>query len=449
MKQTRFVIFFSVIFIFLSGFSAFAAQEKRSVDGLIYDLSSPEAKVRMVAATTLGENRIRDAVPKLITMTSDPDKDVRFEVVKALVYINDTRALSAFIEFTRDEQVRVQKRAVAGLVNVYAGQEGGFTQGMKEAFNFVNPLDDGFNPLVIEPYINVSSTTVSAIQNLLFSSDKGLRKDSAVALGILKARDATPAIKQALQGESDKGVIVELIRALYKIGDPAAGSAVIPFIKDPDKDIHDTAIMTAGQLRLKDAVPSLNEIYRLGTEERRTTLGFIPVSGTDDLQKKVFSALALIADRRSQDIFEDALEDERSEYRMYGAEGLGRIGDTAFTTLLAKKFLLEKDGSVKLALSFALYNLGREEHLVELVGGVKGAQGFSYLLEMPTDKISQLYPYARSQDNGRKAELLKIIGLRGEQSALEFVRDFTNHENAGVASAANLSIRYLNSRFHR
>lgn len=449
MKHTRFLVYFSIVFFFIGLTAAFASQERRSVEGLIYDLSSPEAKNRMVAAAALGENRIREAIPNLIKMTSDPDQDVRYEVVKALVYINDTRALPAFIDFTRDEQVRVQKRAVAGLVNVYAGQNGGFTQGMKEAFNFLNPLDDGFNPLVVEPYIKVSPKTISSIENLLFSPDKGLRKDSAVALGILRAGDSTPAIGQALQGESDNGVKVELIRALYKIGDTSAGSAVIPFIRDPEKEIHDTAILTAGQLRLRDAVPDLNEVYRLGTEERRTALGFIPVSGTDDLQKKVLSSLALIGDRRSQDIFEDALEDERSEYRQHGAEGLGRIADTAFTTLLAKKFLLEKNGSVRLALSFALYNLGREEHIVELIEAVKGKQAYSYLLELPTEKIEQLYPYARSKDNDRKAELLKIIGLRGDMSALDFIRDFTNHENSGVASAANLATRNLNSRFNR
>lgn len=447
MKYARFLTLVFIILSFFGGISSLSAQEKRSVEGLIYDLESPEAKVRMEAAKALGANKIREAVPQLIKMSSDPDQDVRYEVVKALVYINDTRALQAFIDFTRDEQVRVQQRAVAGLVNVYAGQEGGFTQGMKDAFTFLNPLDDGFNPLVVEPYIKPSEKTISSIENLLFSPDRGLRKDSAVALGILRARDATPAIIQALEGESNNGVKVELLRSLYKIGDPSAGPAVIPFIKDPDKDVHDTAIMTAGQLRLEDAVPSLNELYRLGVEERRTVLRFIPVSGSDDLQKKVLSSLALIGDRRSQDIFEDALEDERSEYRQYGAEGLGRIGDTVFTTMLAKKFLQDNDSSVRLALSFALYNLGREEHLVELVKEVRGAQAYSYLLELPTGQIRLLYPYARSERNDRKAELLKIIGLRGDETAIEFIRDFVNHENSGVASAANLATRYFNSRF--
>lgn len=447
MKYARFLTLVFIILSLFGGISSLSAQEKRSVEGLIYDLESPEAKVRMEAAKALGANKIREAVPQLIKMSSDPDQDVRYEVVKALVYINDTRALQAFIDFTRDEQVRVKQRAIAGLVNVYAGQEGGFTQGMKDAFTFLNPLDDGFNPLVVEPYIKPSEKTVSALENLLFSPDKGLRKDSAVALGILRARDATPAIIQALEGESDNGVKVELLRSLHKIGDPSAGPAVIPFIKDPDKDVHDAAIMTAGQLRLEAAVPSLNELYRLGVEERRTVLGFIPVSGADDLQRKVLASLALIGDRRSQDIFEDALDDERSEYRQYGAEGLGRIGDTAFTTMLAKKFLQENDGSVRLALSFALYNLGREEHLVELVKEVRGAQAYSYLLELPTEQIKLLYPYARSESNDRKAELLKIIGLRGDETAIEFIRDFVNHEDSGVASAANLATRYFNSRF--
>ena len=448
MKNTSLIILFSLLFIFGTATSLSAIQEERSVEGLIYELESPEANVRMKAAEALGNHKIREAVPKLIKMTSDPDKDVRYEVARALVRINDTRALQAYIAFSRDEQVRVQREAVEGIVNVYTGQDGGFTQGMKKAFQFLNPLDEGGNRKIIESYFQVSSDAVTAIQNLIFSPDKGMRKEAAIALGILRASDAVPAMAQALPGESDKDVIVEILRSFDKIGDPSAGPAVIPFIKDPDKEIHDSAIITAGRLRLNDAVPILNEIYRLGTEERRTVLGFIPMSGTDDLQKKVLESLALIGDRRSQDIFEDALEDERSEYRKYGAEGLGRIGDTAFTTVLGKKFLTDDDGSVRLALSFALYRLGREEHLVELVEEVKGDQAYSYLVEMPTDKVKQLYPYARSTDNGKKAELLKIIGRRGEATALEFIREFTNHENAEVASAANLATRYLNSRFY-
>ncbi|MFH1966064.1 MAG: HEAT repeat domain-containing protein, partial [Acidobacteriota bacterium] len=100
MKHTRFLIYFSIVFFLIGGTAAFASQERRSVEGLIYDLSSPEAKNRMVAAAALGENRLREAIPNLIKMTSDPDQDVRYEVVKALVYINDTRALPAFIDFT-------------------------------------------------------------------------------------------------------------------------------------------------------------------------------------------------------------------------------------------------------------------------------------------------------------------------------------------------------------
>ena len=152
MKNTSLIILLSLLFIFGTATSLSAIQEERSVEGLIYELESPEANVRMKAAEALGNHKIREAIPKLIKMTSDPDKDVRYEVARALVRINDTRALQAYIAFSRDEQVRVQREAVEGIVNVYTGQDGGFTQGMKKAFQFLNPLDEGGNRKIIESY---------------------------------------------------------------------------------------------------------------------------------------------------------------------------------------------------------------------------------------------------------------------------------------------------------
>lgn len=422
-------------------------EQTRTVEGLVFDLQHPDPERRKQAAAALGQNKVRTAVPALIEATRDSDASVRYEAVKALVQIHDNRALESYIRLTRDSEKRTQEKAIEGIINTYVADETGLIQGVKKVVGFLNPFSDDYNPLMVEPYVPVSQDAVNALIDLLFHNDRGLRKDAATALGILRARSALPAIEDALQQERSNDVKVELIRAVYKIGDPSAGEMLVPFIRDRDKKVHDEAIFAVGRLRVKSAVPQLNEIYRAGIEERRRILGIVPVSGSDDLQRKVIEALSYIGDSSSTDIFLDALEDERTHYRRHAAEGLGRSGQQEHVTLLARKYLREDSGTVKLALGFALFKLGREEHLVELVDSVQNDQAYYYLLELNSDQARLLYPHLRSERDSVKIRLLDVIGLTADMSAMPVVQELSQSKNTDVVSAANLAIRRLNGRF--
>ncbi len=274
-----------------------------------------------------------------------------------------------------------------------------------------------------------------------------LTLDAAEALGILRGRVALPAIQDALEREDNNGIKIALIRTIYKIGDPAGGEPLIPLIRDSNKKVHDEAILTVGRLRFAEAVPILNELYSAGVEERKKIFGIVPVSGTDDLQKKVLEALAYIGDGQSKDLFEDALADERDHYRRYGAEGLGRIRASDYLTLIARQYLREKSASVKFAMSFALFSMGREEHIVELIDNIKKDQVYYYLLELPSSKINLLHPYVQTEGTNTKIRLLDVMGLVGDASGIPIVQEMTQDEKAEVVSAANLALRRLRSRF--
>ncbi len=440
----------TVVLSLLLGLPALAQARKpetRSVDGLIYDLKNPDASKRKDAARLLGENKVQAAVPQLVEAAEDTDADVRLAVANALLAIGDTRALPAYVKLARDPDKRIQKVAVQGIVDTYTTEDTGFVSGVKKVVSFLNPLSTDYDSRVVEPYVPVSGDAVNALIDLLFSSDKGLREDAAVALGILRARAALPAIEDALNREDSSDVKIELIRAVYKIGDRKSAEMVVPFIRDSNKGVHDEAILTAGRLKVQSAVPTLNDLYRVGVEERKKIFGFVPVSGSDDLQRKVLEALAYIGDPSSQDIFEDALNDSRDEYRRYGAEGLGRMGDKKYVKLLAMRYLREEDPSVKLALGYALFLLGRDEHIVEMVDNVEKDQVYYYLLELPPDKIQTLYSQLQTARDPVTIRLLDVIGLRGGADALPIVQDLSSSENADIASAANLAIRRLRARF--
>lgn len=452
MTTAKWLIGFLAFSMVLTSLNAIPPQQKEkkvSVDGLIYDLKHPDASRRREAARLLGENKIHQAVPALVTATTDSDESVRLEAVRALVEINDPRALQAYIRLTHDTSKPVQEKAIEGIINLYVVEEGGFVQGVKKVVDVINPFSDDYNPLVVEPYMPVSQDAVDAVADLLGNSSSDLRKEAATALGILRAGSALKSIESTLAHETDSDVKVELIRAIYKIGDPSAGPTLLPLIQDPDKKVHDEAIFTLGRLRIKEAVPNLKKLYEAGVEERRKVFGIVPVSGSDDLQKKILEALAYIGDPSCKDIFVNALNDRRDFYRRYGAEGLGRIGAKEMLMELARKHLREDSDSARLAMGFALYKLGREENIVELIEHIDGDQAFNYLLEFQPQQVKQLFPFVQSEKNSTKVRLLNIIGLRGDPSALPVVEEMTKSRDTDVVSAANLAIRRIRGRYNR
>jgi HEAT repeat protein len=102
--------FFCTLIVSLTALisSSLLAQQPQevSVDGLIYDLKHPDNDRRKRAATALGQSKVRRAVPELIELTEDRDASLRLAAVKALVRINDTRALKAHIKMTGDPKKR-------------------------------------------------------------------------------------------------------------------------------------------------------------------------------------------------------------------------------------------------------------------------------------------------------------------------------------------------------
>ncbi len=439
---------FLVVWLTASALLPLSAQQTRevSVEGLIYDLKHPEGDRRKQAAIVLGQNKVREAVHGLIQLTGDTDGSIRLEAVRALVRINDTRALQAYTRLTHDSEKQIQKKAIEGVINMYVVEEGGFTQGLQKVADVLNPFRDDYNPLMVEPFVPVSQDVKDVLAELLFAADTGIRKDAAVALGILRAHSALPTIQQALSVETSDGVKVELIRTLYKIGDPSAGPAIIPLVRDTDKKVHDEAIYTLGQLRVTEAVPLLKELYLSGVEERQKILGIVPVSGSDDLQKKLLEALAYMGDPSCQNLFLEALQDSRDFYRLHAAEGLGRTGESSYLTEVGRRYLQEDSSKVKLAMSFALYQLGREDHLIDLVGRLDQDQAYYYLLELDSQEIQELYPYLRSEKQKIRIRLLEIIGQRGDPSAVPIIEEMMAGPDPELVAAANLAMRRLQSR---
>src|SRR5690349_18430322 len=85
---------------------AASAQATRQVpaDAMIYDLKNPDPVRRKEAASSLGQNKIQRATPDLVAAVGDSDPSVRRAIVIALQEIQDPRALPGFVTLSSDPE---------------------------------------------------------------------------------------------------------------------------------------------------------------------------------------------------------------------------------------------------------------------------------------------------------------------------------------------------------
>ena len=416
-------------------------------EAVIYDLSHPDPKRRKKAAVTAGEDRIREAVPGLIALSSDRDASIRLEVARALERLRDPRGLDTLAELTADKSRPVRAKAMDAMVATYVTVDEGFVEDIRRVASFVNPFDDDFNPLRVDSPSQVKPGSVQAVADLLGDRNADIRSQAAFTLGVFTHPAALPAIQSRLENETSDKVMVELIRAVYKIGEREAGEALLPLIHHRKKRVHDEAIFALGRLRFEGAAEPLKKLYEQGVDERRKIFGIVPVSRPDDLERKLFQAMAFLGHVSCESIFLAALDSEAAYYRRYGVEGLGRLGDAVHLPRLGEIFMSEKSEPVRLALSFALYNLGEDTQLWRLVQEVEKKQAFNYLLELPITDIPKLYQYLDPQGHPqRTAHLVEIVGLRGDSNAVTEIETLSKSEVGTVAVQANRAIRRLRAR---
>jgi HEAT repeat protein len=418
-----------------------------TVESLIYDLKNPDVQRRREAARTLGHNKARAAVPAL--MEAFNDDDISLDVLRALVDINDSRALPTYIAATKDRRMEVREKSIAGVVNLYVVEESGFVHQTRKVIDTLNPFDVGYDPLVVESYVPVSGDAIRALGALMVDPDSRIRRTAAQAIGVLRGEEAVPNLVDALNKEKDSGVRLQVIRAIYKIGQPQYGAAVVPFIQDENKAVHDEAIRTAGYLKVKEAVAPLTRLYNTEPEERRRILKVVPASGREDLQFKLLDALAYIGAPESQPIFVSNLDHRNADFRRVGAEGMGRAGIKESIPLLQAQKKSETKPEVLLAINTALYRLGDDMLLTELINGLDSSlydQALQYLLEFSAEETKKLYPFARLKRKKVQLGLLEVLGRAGSADAMPLLQEISADKDTDVTSAANQAIRRLQAR---
>jgi HEAT repeat protein len=431
-----------------------AMSETQRLETLLAYLKSPNVDTRKDAAHKLGERREHDqvAVEALaITATKDEDEGVRAEAMRSLGLIKSFSALGEMLSGLKDPEPEVRRAAIKALVSLYTEHDIDFVTNRRKGWNLINPFLDTNDHEIIEPYINVDSSIISALgDSARGDHDRDNRISAIRALGVLRGRDAIPQLADALT--ADHEVRMDVLRAFIKIGDPAAGAYIIPFFRDSDRNVRTEAMVAAGMLKYRPAVEPLMSVYGLGPEKKGTVakvagkikgrLEYLPPR-----DEAALWGLSLIGDTKSEQVFVENLDDKDGDRRQYAVEGLARVGEHRYLDQISRAILTEHNDDVKLAEYWAMYKMGKRDALQDVVRRIDSdqqQQAHQYLLEV--DGPADLFPYIHSSDHAISMEIIKILGQIGDRETIAELKPVVQSSGRKSADAATVAIKRIEWR---
>src|SRR5215510_5662370 len=427
--------------------------ETQSLETLLAYMKSPNASTRRDAAHKLGERRIRNQLvveALAVTARKDEDPEVRAEALKSLGMIKDLSALAEMIGALKDDKADVRGIAIKSLVALYTEHDIDFITNRRAGWNLFNPFLDTSDHEIIEPYVSVDPTIVTAIgESARGDRDRNVRISAIRALGVLRGSLAVPQLADALNADQD--VRIEVLRAFIKIGDQSAGPNLIPFFRDSDHKIRTQAMVAAGLLKYKPAVEPLLSVYGLGREKKGTfksggdrvkgRLTYLPAR-----DEAALWALSLKGDEKAEQTFVENMTDNDADRRQYAIEGLARIGDVRYLDQISRMVLTEKNGDVKLAEYWALYKMGSTpniQYIVRKLETDQSDQARAYLLESnPVD----LYPHIKSSSKEVRHKVIEILGRTGDQDTIKELEPMVRTSSSSTADTATLAIKRIEWR---
>ena len=410
-----------------------------SIEELREKLKSKKAGDRRKAARELGQTLSREATPPLLGAVGDKDPAVRRAAVKSLGLIRDPGAVTMLLNALEDGVPEVRREAVIALVNLYTEKDAGsfLTREAKRFYARLNPFSGPVagDDTVIEPDVTVAPAAIDGIAERLRDPHGEVRFYAANALGVLRGQAAIPKMVEGMNG-AEPNLQVAILRSFYKIRDPSVAGEIQPYLLNTNKKVRNEALLTLGLFKSLEALPQIQTLYDQNPGR--------------DVRLNCLEAMALIGDAASLPVFRRHLRDGEPRYRQFAAEGIGRAGDDSVAGDVSGAFLVEKKPAPRLAMSFALYSLGRAEYLDQMVAALKERtrhqQAQAYLLELKARVSPQLVNYLNDSNRLIRRRLCLVLGQIGDSATAERLRPLLKDDDPEVVSAATRALRRIGAR---
>jgi HEAT repeat protein len=134
--------------------------------------------------------------------------------------------------------------------------------------------------------------------------------------------------------------------------------------------------------------------------------------------------------------------------RRAAAEELARMAAAEHRRLTEGYRAQEKDSRVRLALDWALYRMGKNEALFDVVSALdskkSAEQAVGYLKQI--ESPDPLYVFLGRVNGNTQIRLLEVLASVGDLATLERIKPYTESLDPGIADAAKFAEREINIR---
>ncbi|MCC6860726.1 MAG: HEAT repeat domain-containing protein [Bryobacterales bacterium] len=386
-----------------------------------------------------------NAIPQLEQYLKNPDLEVRVEAVKQIVEIGTQRSLDPLIQATLDTDPEVQIRATDGLVNFYLPGyvRSGLTASIRRVGSNIRGRFTDTNDQVIDPYIKPRPEVIQALGKLArggVSMDS--RANAARALGVLRGQAAVPDLVEAVRSKNSL-VIYESLIAFQKIRDQSVGPRIQFLLRDLDERVQIAALETTGLLQNREAVPDLK--------------GVVERARNNKIRRAALTALAMLPDESSREVYSRYLRDRDEGLRGAAAEGFARLKNKADLPVLEQAFQEERKISPRLSLAFALVMSGKTEMsefsplqllVNSLNSSARGGEAFAFLVEVARDPAvrAQLYPAMERGTKDEKIRLARVMARSGGKDSVAALEILSRDSDSEVAQEGLRALQNLKTR---
>jgi HEAT repeat protein len=242
--------------------AVFVDQEKRATPFLTRQITSLLPTSRARAASVLGKSRDPQAVPPLLSLLSDPVRDVRIQAILGLGEAQDERAIEPLLKVFAEGDPLLTEYSIQALEDY--GWQG--ARKLREALRSPNPrMRNGAVQVLRRLRVPESLPDLVAA---LEDGSSYVRLAAVNALGQFRGQNALEGLMVALNDESDD-VAAAAVSALSGMG-PEVGLALLPRLTDPEPRVRCNVVRVLRQAGGATAVPSLIQFLNDPDEAVRT-----------------------------------------------------------------------------------------------------------------------------------------------------------------------------------
>ena len=215
------------------------AMRTRIADALLAGAKSPQANVREVSLTSLGNLRDPRVVPALLAALDDPAPGSRNNALRALSTQHDARVVPALLAHAHDANSNTRHTVLACLGEIGDPRAADLLlAALGDTDNFMrnNAAQDIFNVLPDAP-----ERIADRLADLLVNPDEGIHNNAVLMLGKMgDPRAIAPAIVLLKSPRQD--LRYQAVLALLQIADPRATAALIAAMPELDDGTRNTLI---------------------------------------------------------------------------------------------------------------------------------------------------------------------------------------------------------------